>query len=168
MASGKTASPFFRGFLTGLAVGLVLALIVAVWTALHNPFVETPKEQDSHVDAGAVKEAPSYEFYKTLPGGGAENTPTDSPPAVSRPAVEYALQAGAFINMADAEDMKARLALLGFEAQIRTVPDQEAIQLHKLRIGPFRNPDELNQARERLTQNGIETLLIKIEPKIRP
>lgn len=162
MAAAKR--PFLSGFLTGLATGLGLALAVAVWIGFSNPFVEPPAAPASPTEnQAAPKEAPSYDFYTTLP---AETAPADSPQAVTPLKTEpaYYLQAGAFLNAADAEEIKARLALLGFEAQIIQVPDAEAIQLHKVRIGPFKGMDELNKTRARLTQNGIETLLIKIAP----
>jgi cell division protein FtsN len=88
--------------------------------------------------------------------------PQETPAAA--PDAPHYLQAGAFLNAGDAEEMKARLALLGYEASIAQVADSEAITLHRVRIGPFKGMDELNIARTRLTQNGIDTLLIKITP----
>ncbi len=163
MASAKR--PFLNGFLTGIAVGLGLALAVAIWIGFSNPFVEPPAAPASPAEGQATpKEAPSYDFYKTLPGETAPaDSPKDTPPAKAEPA--YYLQAGAFLNVADAEEMKARLALLGLEASVIQVPDAQAIQLHKVRIGPFKGMDELNKTRARLTQNNIETLLIKIAPE---
>ena len=163
MATAKR--PFLNGFLTGLAVGLALALTVAIWVGFSNPFVEPPTTPTSPTEGQATpKEAPSYDFYKTLPGETAPaDSPKDTPPAKTEST--YYLQAGAFLNVADAEEMKARLALLGFEASVIQVEDAEAIQLHKVRIGPFKGMDELNKTRARLTQNSIDTLLIKIAPE---
>lgn len=149
---------FLKGFVAGLAVGLLLSLAVALWVGRNNPFVETPSAPEV---AGEVQTAPaaapSYEFYKgeAVP----EPTPPAESPAATRTAAYY-LQAGAFLHAEDAEAMRARLALLGFEADIQRVPDAQAIELYKVRLGPFRGMDELNPARARLTQNGIDTLLI--------
>lgn len=159
-----TKRPFLNGFLTGLAVGLGLALAVAIWVGFSNPFVEPPAAPVSPDEGQAApKEAPSYDFYKTLPTETVPDAPKDTVP--SKTEATYYLQAGAFLNVADAEEMKARLALLGFEAIILKVADAEAIHLHKVRIGPFKGMDELNKTRARLTQNSIETLLIKVAPE---
>lgn len=157
---------FLKGFLAGLATGLLLSLIVAFGVGRNNPFVEPPVAANAAGEGPiAPKEAPSYEFYKALPE---HPEPVTSPAPASpyaKPAAAYHLQAGAFLNAEDAEEMKARLALLGFEASIVQVEDAEAILLHKVRIGPFKSMDELNQTRARLTKNNIDTLLIKPSPE---
>lgn len=154
---------FLKGFLVGLATGLVLALIVALTIGKNNPFVASPSSPEVARDQQASpQEAPSYDFYKSLPEQ--EFVPlVEAPPG--RPMPSYYLQTGAFLNAADAEEMRAKLALLGFEATIQMVEDAEAIRLHKVRIGPFDGMDELNKTRARLTQNSIDTLLIKVAPE---
>ena len=78
----------------------------------------------------------------------------------------FFLQAGAFQNAPDADNLKARLALLGVEANIETtaVPDKGV--WHRVRIGPYTSVEELNRARDSLKQNGVQTTLIKLrEPE---
>jgi cell division protein FtsN len=159
-SSGKKKNPFFSGFLVGLFVGLGLAVAVAVLVTRNNPFVEKGAEQDSGSSSPATPaEAPKYEFYQALPEGQPGSMP--SAPAV---APVYFLQAGAYGNAADADQVKARLALLGFEAKILSAQEGETM-LHKVRIGPYKSLDELNSARARLTQGGVETILVKIAPQ---
>lgn len=161
MASSRR--PFLNGFLTGLAVGLGLALAVAVWIGFSNPFVDPPTSPTASTEGQTTpKVAPDYDFYKSLPSDKTPSLSQETP--TTPPDTTYYLQAGAFLNAEDAEEMKARLALLGHEASIAKVADSEAISLHKVRIGPFKGMDELNNERTRLTQNGIDTLLIKIAP----
>jgi cell division protein FtsN len=162
MASSRRS--FLSGFLTGLAVGLSLALAVAVWIGFSNPFVDPPTSPSASSEGQtSPKVAPDYDFYKSLPSDKTPSLPQETP--IAPPDTTYYLQAGAFLNAEDAEEMKARLALLGYEAGIQLMADAEAIRLHKVRIGPFKGMDELNKTRARLTQNGIDTLLIKIAPK---
>ena len=167
MAASKRS--FLKGFFAGLAAGLLLSLIVAVWIGRNNPFVEPPTAPKTLSESQTPpKEAPSYDFYKTLPGQVSPPSPVSPVAPItspSKPDFEYLLQTGAFLNAADAEEMKAKLALLGFEANVVLVEDAEAIRLHKVRVGPFKSLDELNKARARLTQNSIDTLLIKAPPK---
>lgn len=108
-----------------------------------------------------------FDFYKILPGAeetlseqdlkqrGVEKTPAQSKDV-------YFLQAGAFQNAADADNMKARLALIGMEATIQTIAVPEKGMLHRVRLGPFTSVDELNRARSALKQNGVQSTPIKV------
>ncbi|GGB99070.1 cell division protein [Oxalicibacterium flavum] len=73
----------------------------------------------------------------------------------------YYLQAGAFRERADAESMKAKLALLGFEA---TVSERQAETgtLHRVRIGPFGQTETMNRVRGKLSDNGIDVAVVRI------
>jgi cell division protein FtsN len=72
------------------------------------------------------------------------------------------LQAGAFQNAPDADNLKARLALLGVEATIQTTTLPGKGVRHRVRVGPYIAIEDLNRARDALKQNGIETTLIKV------
>lgn len=167
MASSSKKNPFLAGFLAGLMTGLVLAVGVALLVTRNNPFVQSDSIQGAGqpsqgTTSSAPVEAPKYEFYKTLPEG---QTDTATAPAPAGP--NYFLQAGAYGNAAEADQLKARLALLGFEAKVLIANEGEKM-LHKIRLGPYKSLDELNAARARLTQNGIETILVKTSPEEKP
>lgn len=161
MAASSRKNPFFSGFLTGLAVGLGLAVIVAWLVMRNNPFAEKPSMPAAATPSApsTPAEAPKYEFHPATPAGTAN-------PQAAEPAsgIAYFLQAGAFGNAADADEVKARLALLGFEAKILAAQEGGTV-LYKPRIGPYKSLDELNRARARLTQGGIETMLVKTGPQ---
>lgn len=160
-ASGKKSNPFLGGFLVGLFVGLGLAVAVALVVTRNNPFAgKAASRPAGAASAVAPAEAPKYEFYQALPGD--EASGGEPAPAVAGPV--YFLQAGAYGNAADADEMKARLALLGFEANILSA-QEGGTMLHKVRIGPYKSLDELNGARARLMQNGMDTMLVRVEPK---
>ena len=74
----------------------------------------------------------------------------------------YFIQTGSFQNQADADNLKARLALLGLEAavQSRTLPDKGV--WYRVRLGPYSNVDELNTIRGALTQNNIDTVMVRV------
>lgn len=158
-ASGKK-NPFLSGFLVGLFVGLALAVAVALLVTRNNPFVDKAATSTETGAPTAPAEAPKYEFYQALPEGEAPS----SRPAETPASAAYFLQVGAFNNAADADEMKARLALMGFEAKILGVQEGDHL-LHKLRLGPYKSLDELNSVRSRLTQNGVDTMLVRIGPK---
>lgn len=167
------------GIFIGLALGLVIALLVAWYiNKMPNPFANRAPA----TKADAAKGAPAapqdkggksadgkqrFDFYQILPGK--EDATAESRPGEARksePAVEakeaFFLQAGAYSNGPEADNMKARLALLGMEATIQTTSTQDKGVLHRVRMGPYTNVDELNRIREALKQNGIATTLIRI------
>jgi cell division protein FtsN len=72
------------------------------------------------------------------------------------------LQAGAFQSASDADNLKARLALLGFEATIETTKSGDKGTWHRVRVGPYTSVEELNRTRDTLNQNGVPTTLVKL------
>lgn len=70
------------------------------------------------------------------------------------------LQAGSFSTAQDADNQKAKLAFMGFEAVVQQVMIQERT-LYRVRIGPFTRIDELNKVRAELAKSGIEAQLAK-------
>ncbi len=127
---------------------------------------------DAPVAASAVPAdgKPRFEFYKVLTDKqdavvAAPAKPADKPQPAKPQAADakpggaaepYFLQAGSFSNADDAEKLKAKLALLGIEAstQTATIPDKGV--WHRVRLGPYKNADEMNHARNLLKQNGVD------------
>jgi cell division protein FtsN len=71
------------------------------------------------------------------------------------------LQTGAFASVADAENMRARLALSGWEAAIQTVSLPDKSQRYRVRLGPYDNTDELNRIKTELGSRGFDVAVIK-------
>jgi cell division protein FtsN len=161
----RGGSSIFTGVLIGLIVGAVLAVGVALWATGNNPFkFDTPKSKPAEsAPAPATPEiAPSFDFYKVLPG----DTSGELPPAPGAPEATplYYLQAGAFQSADDADNLKAQLALLGVEAVIQTSDLGDKGVFHRVRVGPFRAMDEVNRTRSLLAQNNIPATLVKEVP----
>ena len=62
---------------------------------------------------------------------------------IERPGV-YVLQAGSYRNEADADRVRAQLALQGVDAKVQRVAVDTDVW-HRVRIGPISNLDELNR-----------------------
>jgi len=71
------------------------------------------------------------------------------------------LQAGSFAMEPDAENLKARLALAGWEAQVQQgqVPDKGV--RYRVRLGPYDNTDELNRIKGELARRGFDVAVIR-------
>lgn len=178
------------GLFLGLVVGMLIAFGV-VWYLNKSPLPFLDKSSREKPEAKAddaqlplplpgkpgdkPAEKPRFEFYKILPGG-QEATPQAAPqpqagqpqaPAqTAQPAAAgetYYLQAGAFQKSADADNLKARLAMMGMEASLQEIQVPEKGVMNRVRVGPFRNSEDMNRARNQLTQNGIQVTVVKIK-----
>jgi cell division protein FtsN len=183
----KSGSSLLVGVLVGLVLGLGIALGVAWYiNKMPSPFstrvtpptpaapVARPDTAKATAPAQTAKmedktpkaeDKPRFDFYKILPGSdeaGQEKPPKDNAKASTASGKEaFFLQAGAFQNAPDADNLKARLALLGFEASIETTTLPDKGVWHRVRVGPYTSVDELNRTRDTLKQNGVQTTLIK-------
>jgi cell division protein FtsN len=72
----------------------------------------------------------------------------------------YYLQAGAFREVGDAENTRAKLALLGFEASV-SERGTDAGVLHRVRMGPFTQVEAMNKVRSKLSENGIDVAVVR-------
>jgi len=72
----------------------------------------------------------------------------------------YFLQVGAYKTPADAEQQRARLAFQGFESKV-TQRAAGGVTYYRVRIGPFTKFDDMNSTRQRLSDAGIDTAVIR-------
>jgi cell division protein FtsN len=75
----------------------------------------------------------------------------------------YFIQAGSFQNPAEADNQKARLAILGYESAVEPANLPDKGTWYRVRLGPYSKVEEINRVRQALAQNGIEASLVKIK-----
>jgi len=75
---------------------------------------------------------------------------------------KYLLQAGSFKSQQDAERLKASLALLGVQSSIQSV-SINSDNWHRVRIGPFSNPNLLRDTLSTLKQNNIHAMTMELK-----
>jgi len=111
-------------------------------------------------DAASGKPAAPVTAAPAAPS--ADKVATAEPPSKTGKAGErYWLQAGSFSAQSDAENLKARLALGGWEANVQegTVPDKGV--RYRVRIGPYDDADELNRMKAELARRGFDVAVIR-------
>ena len=190
-AAAKSSNNKGSPFLTGLLVGLLLGVGLSLWVTMYlkggdSPFSE-PKVKKPAIAAQVEKpineneedvlpkeEGPegskpenNFDFYTILPE--TESTVTEQ--EVKESSIKkdnYFLQVGAFQNEADADNMKAKLALQGFEAVVQTATIPEKGVWHRVRVGPLNDIVQINKVRSELTTNGFNTDLIKVHTETKP
>jgi cell division protein FtsN len=186
-SSRKGGSPLFTGILIGLIVGFAVAIGIALYINFSpKPFVSRDKQSEEAAKAqttngGAAQKAapaemagkngkpsdkPRFDFYTILPGSEEPVSEQEIKQATKQEGAakdSYFLQVGSFQAAAEADNMKARLALLGLEAVIQTADIPDKGVWHRVRIGPFTNIEDMNRSRTLLAQNDIPSSLVKIK-----
>ncbi len=177
--SRSGGSSLLIGILIGLVLGLGIALAAAWYiNKMPSPFLRTPPSKSEPTKAAqapaksaeaapaAPESKPRFDFYKILPGTEEPATDQQLRDAQKKPTTAaretFYLQAGAFQGAPDADNLKARLALLGVEATIQTTTLPDKGVWHRVRVGPYTSVEELSRTRDTLKQNGVETALIKV------
>jgi cell division protein FtsN len=120
-------------------------------------------------------ERPRFEFYQILPGDKEVSekelraaAPRTAPKPGSSPAAPrphsgevYWLQAGAFSEEREADNLKAKIALTGLEALVRPVSIPDKGTLYRVRLGPYQSLDDANRIKGTLSQNGVAAAIIR-------
>jgi cell division protein FtsN len=88
--------------------------------------------------------------------------PPESPPP-AKAADRFWLQAGSFANESDAENLKARLALSGWEAAVQQATLADKGVRFRVRLGPYDNTDELNRIKADLARKGFDVAVIRYQ-----
>ncbi len=191
--NARSGGGFLFGIFVGVILGLAVSLGIAFYlnrTPIPFLVAKTPKtaEKDGQAAgkappiaglpqssaAAAGGEKPKFDFYKILPGS--EEAVSDKElrermrTAKSQPSSQqdasrdvYFIQAGSFQNPADADNQKARLAILGFESSVEPANLPDKGTWYRVRMGPYTKVEDINKVRQALAQNGIDANLVKIK-----
>ncbi|KMN81758.1 SPOR domain-containing protein [Chromobacterium alkanivorans] len=129
---------------------------------------ETPAKPAATAPAAkdAGKDEQRFDFYKILPGQ-VDAVPGKNgkaaEPSAQQAAKKVYLQLGSFQNQDEADNLKAKLALLGVEAKIQSVTVPEKGLVHRVRVGPYSRQDEVDRVKAQLKQDGIGATVVKAE-----
>lgn len=88
------------------------------------------------------------------PVASAAATPADN--------ARYILQAGAFGASGDAEEVKAKIAMLGLSARVESA-QAAGRTVYRVRMGPYGTASELAEAKQKLAGSGLPAMAIKAQ-----
>jgi len=119
---------------------------------------KTPKHQDK------VRVEPRYDFYTILPE--TEIVVPDheiytrrrEEHVGKRKASTYTVQAGSFRHFAEADKLRAKLALIGIESRVEKATVGGVIW-NRVKMGPFKSSSQIAILKKRLKSNGIDTIV---------
>jgi len=120
--------------------------------------VDQAKERSPDKSSSKTADRPPE---KTLPDRPDKLAAVDREAKAPKAGERFWLQAGSFANESDADNLKARLALAGWQANVQTgvLPDK-AVRF-RVRLGPYDNTDELTRIKADLAKNGFDAAVIK-------
>ena len=83
-------------------------------------------------------------------------------PASSIGQESYYLQAGSFASVAEAEQRRAAVLLLGLEAFVVERENADGVSGHRVRIGPFFDQNRLTEAKKRLRRGSVAYDIVRV------
>lgn len=130
------------------------------------PGIEEPtsikESKPADKQTGPTLNAYSTENKSSPPVAVAPSLPAPQPGNVQS-AEKYYLQVGSFRKNDEADNLKAKLALLGVIASVQSIDLAERGIWYRVRVGPYTKKNEVDAVRASLTENSIETQLIKTQ-----
>ncbi len=163
-----------------LAVGVLLGVVLSVGAqrVLFSPSAVVAELPEPPI-ADANYPQTEYEFFNILTNldqvipthllpqteAPADKVP-EAPPIAEPvpPGAHYFVQAGSFKSSQDANRMRARLLLLGFDVIVQAV-DVEGVRYHRVRIGPFDQRADIRVAEARLQRENIQYLVLQVRDR---
>jgi cell division protein FtsN len=165
---------FVMGLVVGLLIGLSLALGVALYvTKVPVPFINKVPQRTAEQDAAEAQKNRDWDPNSALrgravvplPGAGPGASGVSGAAPSTKPTADpfiYFVQAGAYAQSEDAEQQRARLAMLGFEARL-SEREQGGRTMFRVRVGPFEKKDDAENAKEKLAGAGVEAALVRVQ-----
>lgn len=190
-AKQSHGNPFITGLLVGFLLGVAASLtVVMMIKGEESPFADlaSPEKPLSEKIAESAKEQAAkdndkaqeaktetsettedktrFDFYTILPGSERQVSTEEVKikEQSAEPSVQntYFLQVGAFQTEEEADNMKATLALQGFEALVQTATIPNKGVWHRVRVGPLKNLELINKTKADLASNGFKSDLITV------
>ena len=151
-----------------LAVGFVIGLIaLSRATSKNTQKTVIVKETKSKPK---VKPAPKtnnikFEFYHMLSKPSVDTADAPAANTTTTPASpsRYILQVASLKNFADADALKAKLTLNGFNVAIKKSTSTTGTMWYRVQVGPFGSIDAAKNAQDLLMQNKISGIIRSVK-----
>ncbi len=147
------------GMSTKGSAPIVLAPSTKYQVAESNATASTSHGSSNSDTTDKNASAPSYDFYDVLQGKKTAGNNQDAGSAAK--VSKFYVQAGSFSSQDKANDMKARLALMGIDAKIKS-QQQDGKMINRIIIGPFDSEADAENTMAQLKDNEVSATLVKI------
>lgn len=120
----------------------------------------SPAKAASAAAAKASKPASATASSSRNPAAILSGEPVSTSPAAD--ALSYQVQAGAYGSQAEAEQQRAKLAMMGLEPRIQE-REVNGRTMYRVRIGSFAQREQAEEVRAKLQAAGVESALVRIQ-----
>lgn len=166
------------GFIAGVICSVLIFQAMSDQDTPPTAQVAAPSQQSSKPkeEEKPVTTSTKFDFFTLLPerevivpddtstAKAATTTSNEATPAETKPALpsgeKYILQAGSFRQSADADRRRAQILLLGLDAKVEAV-EANGDRWHRVYVGPFTSHNTLSDARAKLINESIDTLVVR-------
>ncbi|CAN5865496.1 SPOR domain-containing protein [soil metagenome] len=163
------------------ASGVVTPAVIPPATAVAPPFIApvtppvatapmtSPPASPANRASGPASARDPAAILGDKPVAGADaaapkpaRTAAINPATSSSDPFTYFVQAGAYGRTEDAEQQRAKLAMLGVESRL-TEREQAGRTVYRVRVGPFDKKDEADSTKQKLDNAGVEAALVRVQ-----
>ena len=164
LVSGVALTALYNGIRSDSDTGLGSGLKSLLSRPTAAPAPAADRTRDPAAES-VPQPKPKLDFYTVLPE--IERVMPDSDfvseaDATPRKPSVYILQAASYRSFADADRLKARLALEGIEAQVQKVSVEGKGVYFRVRLGPYQSKRAVKNMRQRLAKLGINALPLRL------
>lgn len=174
----SSGSTFFNGLLVGLLLGVASTVGLIIYikgdhspfngvfspaaNELELPIKNTVTEEEVKPGSSTIEDPNKFDFYTILPDTESKISEEQVKKNPTIKQESYFIQVGAFAKEDDANNLKTRLALVGFEAVVQTAEIPNKGTMHRVRIGPLNDLAKISKISHDLETNGFQPNLIKV------
>ena len=144
-------------------------------TTKENKSTKTDQKKSGDVNKQETKaevkpKPPHFEFYTILPDKEVVvpeyeiKTRTREERVGKAKESQYIMQAGSFKTFKEADQLRAKLALMGIESKIEKAKVGD-VTWSRVKMGPFSQMASVNTIRTRLRKNGVDVMVTEVGAK---
>ena len=134
----------------------------AAATPSATPASELPAPVDATEPAKPAASATTSTTGATNPPAPTATTAKADPAPAADDGTRYLLQAGAFEASGQAEELKAKIAMLGLGARVESA-QISGKTVYRVRMGPYGTAGDLSDAKRKLSAGGLPAMAIKVK-----
>lgn len=138
-------------------------------TPIKSDKIETTnKASTGEVKKDQKPQPPQFDFYTILPKkemivpDHEIKTRTREERVGKNKIASYVIQAGSSQNPKDADQLRAKLALMGIESKIQKAK-VESVIWYRVKIGPYSQMGSVNSIMSRLQKNGMKPVITEVD-----
>jgi cell division protein FtsN len=130
--------------------------------AAASPMLPRPVDDGTTEKPGTTATGDIAKPAATAASAGKPAVPSSAPTPAIDDNTRYLLQAGAFQASGQAEELKAKIALLGLGARVESA-QISGKTVYRVRMGPYGTATDLAEAKRKLSAGGLQAMAVRVK-----